>query len=351
MSQVFDYAKIEIEAQQNSNYRAREIIELFASVLIKENALKWFYYTERKALQESVEEIFISYFEEKNYKEIYSGLNQDDIDRLVNERTEWSDWGLRVENLWLAVGFENTVKNRIDKDIDVLTRKKRELIYVDEFGDEISYLWEEELEQYVENKLSSEVWGYVWKNKEAVQEFLFNFKGYDGSFDDFLQGISRCGYKIRDIVEGKMAENEGLCELESELTNGTIVNNIEESDQPNLLVMSGRDFEHYLAFRINNETTFNAKVTRGSGDQGADLIVRGIGLSAVIQTKLYNAKVGNKAIQEAFSARRFYGTGLAFVVTNAGFTKSALELAEKTGVLALNEKTFIEFLQAMGSLN
>lgn len=352
MAQHIDLSKIKNETQRTGKYRTEEIISLIASVLARENAVKWYYFAERTANEGSIEDVFISYFEEKNYDKLYPGMSKDNIDWLEKESTEWSDWALTVESLWLAVGFEKRVGNRIDKDIEVLARKKEGLIYVDEFGDEITDAWEEEIGLYVSNKLASKIWGYAYDNRETIESFLFNFDGGGGSYDEFLLDLTKFDYKIMDMLKGRMEEKEkekeDFCSLEDEpLYLNT--NNSDVFNQPALPVMSGHDYEHYLALRVNNETNFHAEVTRGSGDQGADLIVRGIGLSAVIQAKLYNGKVGNKAIQEAFSARQFYGTGLAIVVANSGFTKSASSLSERTGVLVLHEEKFIQLMKVIGS--
>lgn len=350
MIQDIDLSKIKIQSQRTGKYRIGEVINLIASVLVSENAVKWYYYAERTASQNTIEDIFLSYFEENYYENCYSGLRKDTVDWLMKERTEWSDWNLRVENLWLAVGFEKKFGSRIDKDIEVLFRKRRGLIYVDEFGDEITDRWDNELNLFVSNKLSDKIWRYAYDNRETIENFLFNFDGRSKSYDEFLLGLSSYDYKVLAMMKGRMEEKEkeDSCFPKDE----PLYPNTNDSDvfnQPALLVMSGHDYERYLALRVNNETTFHAEVTRGSGDQGADLIVRGIGLSAVIQTKLYNEKVGNKAIQEAFSARQFYGTGLAIVVANSGFTKSAWSLAERTGVLALHEEKFIQLMKVMGN--
>lgn len=67
-------------------------------------------------------------------------------------------------------------------------------------------------------------------------------------------------------------------------------------------------------------------------------------MSIIIQTKYYADKVGNSAVQEAFSAKKFYGADLAFVISNSGFTKSAIELADATGVKLLSDDELMDFL-------
>jgi restriction system protein len=81
---------------------------------------------------------------------------------------------------------------------------------------------------------------------------------------------------------------------------------------------------------------WNTTVTKASGDQGADVVADKSGVRIVLQCKLYSGPVGNKAVQEAFTAQRHYAVHRSAVVTNAEFTKSARELASTTGVLLLH---------------
>jgi restriction system protein len=78
---------------------------------------------------------------------------------------------------------------------------------------------------------------------------------------------------------------------------------------------------------------WSARASGASGDQGADVIAEKEGFMAVLQCKLHRSPIGNKAVQEAFAARRHHGAQAAAVVSNAGFTRSAEALSRTTGVL------------------
>jgi restriction system protein len=99
--------------------------------------------------------------------------------------------------------------------------------------------------------------------------------------------------------------------------------------------MSPIAFERWCA-KIMEDNGWSARITSASGDQGADVIAHKGSMSILLQCKLYSSPVGNKAIQEAFTAQRHYGTLKAAVVTNAGFTRSAQELAATTKVMLLH---------------
>ena len=89
---------------------------------------------------------------------------------------------------------------------------------------------------------------------------------------------------------------------------------------------------------------WRAETTSGSGDQGVDVWACKQGVSIVIQCKLYSKPVGNKAVQEALSGMAFEQANLAVVVAPNGFTRSAKQLAERTGAILLSEQE-LHFLE------
>ena len=96
------------------------------------------------------------------------------------------------------------------------------------------------------------------------------------------------------------------------------------------------DYEKQIANKLK-QLGFNAHATKGSGDQGADVLADKKGVKFAIQCKMYSKPVGNKAVQEANAARDFYKCNYAVVVTNAGYTKSARQAANACDVILLNE--------------
>ena len=95
--------------------------------------------------------------------------------------------------------------------------------------------------------------------------------------------------------------------------------------------MGGYDFEKFLV-ELFQTAGYDVEGTKLSGDQGADLFVSRFGKKTVIQAKNYSGSVGNAAVQEAISAKSFYGCDDAMVVTNSYFTRSAIELANAASV-------------------
>ncbi len=97
-------------------------------------------------------------------------------------------------------------------------------------------------------------------------------------------------------------------------------------------LMDGWEFEEYVAELLVRNGYHNVEVTRGSGDQGVDILAEKEGLSYAIQCKHYTSKISNKAVQEAYAGAGFYGCDVPVVMTNSYFYPSALELGEEIGV-------------------
>ncbi len=97
--------------------------------------------------------------------------------------------------------------------------------------------------------------------------------------------------------------------------------------------MDGHQYEYQCAKILRNMGFSKVQVTKGSGDQGIDVIAYSGGKKYGIQCKYYTSPVGNHAVQEAFAGAKYYNCDVAVVMTNTTFTPAAEALAEKTGVL------------------
>ncbi|MEY8426466.1 restriction endonuclease [Lachnospiraceae bacterium 46-15] len=97
--------------------------------------------------------------------------------------------------------------------------------------------------------------------------------------------------------------------------------------------MNGHQYEHKCAKKLKKHGFKKVKITRGSGDQGIDIIAYRKRKKYGIQCKYYSYPVGNHAVQEAFAGAKYYDCDVAAVMTNAAFTKSAKTLADRTEVL------------------
>ena len=68
--------------------------------------------------------------------------------------------------------------------------------------------------------------------------------------------------------------------------------------------MDGLQFEHRCAELLRYRGFHKVTVTKGSGDQGIDILAQKNGLKYGIQCKYYSHPVGNKAIQEAYAEQQ-----------------------------------------------
>ena len=88
--------------------------------------------------------------------------------------------------------------------------------------------------------------------------------------------------------------------------------------------LTGIEFEQY-ASDLLTKNGYICSVTKASGDGGVDIIANKDGYKYAIQCKLYSSTVGNKAIQEVYTAKGLNQCDFAIVLTNNVFTKQAIE--------------------------
>lgn len=101
-----------------------------------------------------------------------------------------------------------------------------------------------------------------------------------------------------------------------------------------LQTLSPREPELHVAQVIAALPGWRAEATRGSSDQGADVIAAGPGgVRVAVQVKHYRGNVGNGAVQEIVASKAFYRCAHAVVVTSGpGYTRPAQALAKANGV-------------------
>lgn len=103
-----------------------------------------------------------------------------------------------------------------------------------------------------------------------------------------------------------------------------------------------------MALVLEDNGFRNVEITKGSGDQGADILADRNGKSYAIQCKNYEGAVGNFAVQEAYAGAQFYGCDAAAVICPGEFTRGAKELAKATGVLLWDGKKLSRMMKVSG---
>ena len=114
------------------------------------------------------------------------------------------------------------------------------------------------------------------------------------------------------------------------------------------LKLDGPEFEAYVALILQDNGFRNVEITKGSGDQGADILADRNGKSYAIQCKNYEGAVGNFAVQEAYAGAQFYGCDEAAVICPGEFTRGAKELARATGVLLWDGRKLSHMMRVSG---
>ena len=109
--------------------------------------------------------------------------------------------------------------------------------------------------------------------------------------------------------------------------------------------MSGHEFEDFL-ISVFSHFGFSAKnVGAGGGDYGGDIILENDKGRVIVQAKRYSGNVGNKAVQEVYSAIPHYNATEGWVVTNSYFTKAAITQAKSCGILLVDRKMLLGLVE------
>ena len=89
--------------------------------------------------------------------------------------------------------------------------------------------------------------------------------------------------------------------------------------------------------RLFRRLGYRVEHTQASNDHGADLLLKKGRKTIAVQAKDYAKPAGNKAVQEVFAAKAYYGCSEAWVVASSGFTAGAMEQAQPCEVRLLGE--------------
>ena len=117
------------------------------------------------------------------------------------------------------------------------------------------------------------------------------------------------------------------------LVTGIVVSCKKRNFSGNYDLMEGRDFEYFCADLLEKRGFLEVEVTKGSGDNGVDILAEKDGVTYAIQCKRYDEPVGVKAVQEAYAGRDYYDRMVGVVMSNQYFTKNATDMARKLKIM------------------
>lgn len=111
--------------------------------------------------------------------------------------------------------------------------------------------------------------------------------------------------------------------------------------------MSGAEFEQWCADLLERTGFAGVEVTRGSGDQGVDVLAEKDGIKYAFQCKCYSSDLGNKPVQEVHAGKYIYQCHVGVVITNRYFTQGAKDAAKATGILLWDRDKLREMMEAV----
>ena len=225
-------------------------------------------------------------------------------------------FGLPIGLLWWWSSRASAKRRRligrvtevVQQNLDALARQRMQKVYKDAYGTVRFEKWLKELRYFRDTLLV-----------DRIQEF--SSSEIQSTFDRTLDQF-----------------DEMIMEREYSLTGG-----FDFHDHMNPV-----DYERLCAALLER-SGWSARLTPGSGDQGADVIAAKNGVTVVLQCKLYRSPVGNKAVQEISAARTHFGARHAIVVTNRTFTPSAQQLAKSTRTLLIHHTQLTELDQLIAA--
>ena len=111
--------------------------------------------------------------------------------------------------------------------------------------------------------------------------------------------------------------------------------------QPLLDKMTGVEFVNHLA-DFFERTGYFVKKNPSTHDYGADLLIRRSGKTIAIQAKCRKQPARISAVQEVHGGKDYYYAQKAVVISLGGFTKSAVNLANRLGVELWNRQRLLD---------
>jgi len=186
----------------------------------------------------------------------------------------------------------------VNEHMEALVRKRAQTVRTDDYGNSIHKKWKKEVIYFINNVIAPRLSRHQYKS-------LFK--------------ETNINYVANKIIEKKVHAAQIKREKSSEFRDS----------------MSPTDFEYFCANELDKQG-WKAQVTKGSGDQGVDIIAEKNGTRVVMQCKKYTKVVGNKAVQEIVAGRKYEHAQIACVISNSSFTKGAKELAAVNGVHLLH---------------
>lgn len=201
--------------------------------------------------------------------------------------------------------------------LQTLKRKEGILQTQDEYGVWNFEKWFEEVDYFYDKVVKNNIYAWIEENTEQLNTLWL---------------VQSADVNVWGRPEYYQFELSGVFDFCATSYINSVVAEVPEPELPEYNPMlNGHEYEHFVANEFE-KCGAQAQVTKGSGDHGLDILVTYRDIRIAVQCKHYQAKVGNKAIQEVFSAKKFYDCTIAIVISNNEFTPHARQAAQKLDV-------------------
>lgn len=265
--------------------------------------------TRRKALEDADQRDQVGQLGVSYQKELENALTEDD--RLAIVRAE-ARRILDESSKDPMMESYRRINEFLDKHIDTLWAKKRQMSFTDDYGQENADKFEGELDYFVQRVIPSSLL------EEHISSLPFDQDPTEcakGIVREKLKWHNRTMNRRRDeaVRRGETVENELVYHSDC----------------------SGLEFEQLVKLALQAKG-YQVRSTPVTGDQGVDLLAEKHGVTVAVQCKRSSSPLGNKAIQEVTAGKIHYQVDEAWVVSDADYTAGARSLASTNGVKLVN---------------
>ena len=251
----------------------------------------------------------------------------------------------KKEKLLIDLGsnfFIDEINRIIEENKYNLLEERRRLKEIDAYGNENLDKWFGN-PPINENLIHKNILEGSTKFKEGIPYFwikviIREFEGVELFFEKWNY------YKIKNPliedeilgVKRKLNSSDWYLFIASLIEKSCYKLSNENQFNSNINYKKGLKFEN-LCFQKFRSQGWEVKQTPVSGDQGVDLIASIDDLRLCIQCKDHQKAIGNKAVQEVYTGKKYWLGTHAILISRSGFTKSAQKLASSSKVILINE--------------
>jgi len=189
------------------------------------------------------------------------------------------------------------VNGIVSRHIEALTRRRAQLVQPDAYGKPQLERWQKEIDYFIQQQVMPSL------------------------TPAYAKALQRNRLSVHESIEQQVIAASAITTPFTEFSDS----------------FTPAEFEVFCAQSLR-ESGWDARVTKGSRDQGVDVIATRGTIRVVLQCKLYTGPVGNKAVQEVSAGRAHENAHFGVVVSNSRYTASAVALAKTNRIVLLHHR-------------